>query len=86
MAKIVVNAAKPAESSAYIHHVMVLFSILPPGSLINYWLQIAIAQKLYSFWAIANLRKQTIDLRIFYVLLDGREYLSDRATQSATFC
>ncbi|MEA5505963.1 hypothetical protein VB735_23160 [Halotia wernerae UHCC 0503] len=28
----------------------------------------------------------SFDLRIFYVLLDGREYLSDRATQSATFC
>ncbi|MBW4454445.1 MAG: hypothetical protein KME55_18025 [Nostoc indistinguendum CM1-VF10] len=34
--------------------VMVLFSILPPGSLINYWLQIALAQKKYSFWAIAS--------------------------------
>ncbi|MEH1968917.1 hypothetical protein [Nostoc sp.] len=34
MAKIVVNAAKPAESNAYIHHAMVLLSILPPGSLI----------------------------------------------------
>ncbi len=32
---IVVNAAKPAENNAYIHHALVLLSILPPDLLVK---------------------------------------------------
>jgi hypothetical protein len=35
LAKIVVNAAKTAESNAYIHQVLELLSILPPDSLVK---------------------------------------------------